>query len=162
MTIKRILVTLFQFLPMNAPALEFLAADSVEAKALVTPNWKPVEDHFKKPAPKILKALYEDPKMVLMTNFEIVSKKIKIPEGLHVAAFDPIGKESVEFFQDLEQYIEIAHNLYGGRYIVDPTKNDPMVYLNYYDIGRDPEWFRPTGLLLSEFLAAKKIVSDVE
>ncbi|SHI61350.1 hypothetical protein SAMN02745181_0500 [Rubritalea squalenifaciens DSM 18772] len=159
MNIKRLLITLISIFPMNISAVEFFAEDSKEAKALLAADWKPVEDHFKKPSSAMLKKLYKDPKKILMTSFEIVSKKIKIPEGLHVAAYEPINKESVDFFEDLEKYIQIAYDPFGGRYIVDPTKDDPEVYLHYYDVGRDPEWFRSTGLRLSEFIAAKKIVS---
>lgn len=128
------------------------------AVKLLAPNWQPVEDHFGNVVPEVLKRFYADPKNVLLTDFDIVSRLSKIPGRIHVQFFEAIGESSVDgFFEGFENLLSFASDGGGGRYVIDISEPNPKVHYHIYDIGHDPERFRFTGLSLSEFLSAKRI-----
>lgn len=145
-------------LPEKLKASE--CADTIEK--LRKPEWKIVEDYYKKKVNSSLKKYYETD-LIFDQDFEIVSLCSKLPVGCHVSHFTAITGETTDgFFEGLENYIEIASGIMGGRYIIDPTLSNPKVYLHFWDVGRDPSWFQDTGLTLKQFFEAKRIVSDFQ
>ncbi len=150
-----------EFMAFIAPhrfAIEHFDPSSDYAVKLLAPNWHPIEEHFTKVVPEVLKRFYADPKNVLLTDFEIISLYSKIPDGIHIQFFDVVGESTVSgFFEGFENFISFASDGGGGRYVIDIAEPNPKVYYHIYDIGHDPERFRYTGLTLSEFLSAKRI-----
>jgi hypothetical protein len=127
------------------------------AVKLLAPNWQPVEEHFGTSVPEVLKRIYADPKSVLLTNFNIVSRLSRIPEGIHVQFFLPIGVTSVDgFFEGFENLLAFASDGGGGDYVIDISESNPKVHYHIYVTG-GPRRFRFTGLALSEFLSAKRV-----
>ena len=142
-------------------AIERINAAHEYAVGLLAPDWRPVEEHFGNPVPEVLKQFYANPKDVLLTDFDIVSRLSLIPEQIHVQFFEAIGENSVAgFFEGFENFVSFASDGGGGRYVIDISEPDPKVYYHIYVIGRDPEHFRFTGLTLSEFLSARRIKGD--
>ncbi len=139
-----------------------LDADESIEQDLANPDWGPIENHFSCEVSPHLKKHYSDRNLLSATLFEVNSPWITLPIGVHVRCFSPLNAASVIFFEGLENYIQIARGVLGGRYIMDPRHVDPMVYLHYWDIGRDPEWFRSTGLTLKQFLFSPRYESEHE
>ena len=97
-------------------AIERIDATHEYALSLHSPDWQPVEEHFGNSVPKVLKRFYADPKSVLLTNFDIVSRLSGIPEGIHVQYFEATGANSVAgFFEGFESFVSFASNGGGGR-----------------------------------------------
>ena len=133
------------------------------AAELMHPDFAPIEMHYGCKIPADLKRHAMDRDLVFTSEFEIASPWVRLPGGCHVGCFSPLNAKSVDgFFEGLENYIQIADGILGGRFIVDPREENPMVYLHYWDIGRDPEWFRSTGLRLSAFLYGPRYPSNYE
>lgn len=131
------------------------------AEELSRPDFEPIERHFGCEVPADLKRHAADRDLVFTSEFEVASPWVRLPGGCHVGYFSALNARSVElFFEGLENYIEIATGVLGGRFIIDPREEDPIVYLHYYDIGRDPEWFRNTGLRLKAFLYSPRYPSN--
>ena len=127
---------------------------------LAHPDFEPIERHYGCTVSAHLKRHAGDKDLVFTSEFEIASPWVRLPRGCHVGYFSALHAKSVDvFFEGLEDYIEIATGILGGRFIVDPRKENPMVYLHYCDIGRDPEWFRSTGLRLRSFLYISRYAS---
>lgn len=131
--------------------------ESDHAKALLTPDWRPVEKHFGVEAPVILKRFYQDRGWLLQTDFDLVPMRCAISGGIHVQFFLPIGSSSVNgFFEGFEQYIGFASDGGAGRYVIDIREADPVVHYHLIGFG-GPNRFRSTGLKLSQFLRVRRI-----
>ena len=137
--------------------------DAEIAEAMAHPDWEPIETHYDCKVSEHLKRHYSDRDRLFTADFEVASPWVRIDGGCHVGCFSAINDKSVDgFFEGLENYIEIASGILGGRFIVDPREKNPFVYLHYWDIGRDPEWFQNTGLRLKQFLFNPRYSSDRE
>lgn len=144
------------------PLGQFEPSDEIAAE-LAHPDFGPIERHYGCEVSADLKRHARDRDLVFTSEFEVASPWVRLPGGCHVGYFSALNAKSVDgFFEGLENYIEIAGGILGGRFIVDPREKNPMVYLHFYDIGRDPEWFRSTGLRLSSFLYSPRYPSDYE
>ncbi len=146
----------------ESDAIERLDPELEDSKAILSPDWSIVENHFGTKVPQILKSLYQDPNRVLLTEFDVVSDscilEIDDNENLHVVNYTIIDENILQgSFDDMENFFPIASGLGGEEYVINITEADPKVYFYQYDIGDDPEKFQYTGLLLSEFITAKKI-----
>lgn len=133
------------------------------AEELAHPDFGPIERHYGCEVSAHLKRHARNRDLVFTSEFEIASPWVRLPGGCHVLCFSALNTKSVDgFFEGLENYIEIGRGIVGGRYIVDPRQENPMVYHHFWDIGRDPEWFRSTGLRLRSFLFSPRYASDYE
>lgn len=133
------------------------------ANKMACPDFATIERHYGCKVSSHLKRHYADHNLLFTSDFEVASPWVRLKGGCHVRAFSALNAESVNgFFEGLENYIEIASGIMGGRYIVDARETNPYVYLHFWDIGRDPEWFQNTGLRLKSFLFSPRYVSDYE
>ena len=133
------------------------------AEELTHPDFELIERHYSCTMSADLKRHALDRNLVFTSEFEVASPWVRLTGGCHVGCFSALNAKSVDgFFEGLENYIEIASGIVGGRFIVDPRENNPIVYLHFWDIGRDPEWFRSTGLRLRSFLYSPRYPSDYE
>jgi hypothetical protein len=130
---------------------------------LAHPDFEPIERHFGCEVSPILKRHAADRNLVFTTEFEVASPWVRLPGGCHVLCFSALNAKSVDgFFEGLENYIAIARGIIGGEFVVDPRENNPMVYLHFWDVGRDPGRFRYTGLRLRAFLYSPRYPSTYE
>lgn len=104
---------------------------------LLCPDFSAIEQHFGRPLPECVQALYARHDEVTRYDFEVISDGSNpLRDRWPVACYRPADGESIgDLWQGLEQYFAFANDGFGSDYLIDPQQEDPAVLFHDLDTG---------------------------
>ncbi len=150
----------------------------IPSEELRNPKFELVESHFSHPVPQSLRRLYADHDELARTDFTVITgsrvlanvanfwwslvehgqRDKRIRTQWFVESYSPINEDSLESFEGFERFLEFADDGSEGLYVIDPTEQDPQVYL----FMMDSHELIPVGCRLSRFLRARRLDGEPE
>ena len=106
-------------------------------RRLQHPDFTAVADHFGRPLPACVWALYANREELMRNNFVVVaSAAVPEEERWFVSDYQPADGPSVQdAWPGLEKYFAFADDGTGNGYLIDPKEEDPAVLFHDHETG---------------------------